>query len=179
VISFRARPAAPHGGGHTGRARPVWRTLAVAGLSLAVVSSNGPAWSSRAGSSRAGSSGAGSSPEGSAGAPVPADPASAPADAVRAAGDEGRRIVLAAPWPLSKADTDFYRMVILPDGFPARRERGRGVVHPLYGVYLVQGFLAGHPAYALIPRRDLVCPPSPVIAHGPEQVDAVLGPDQG
>ena len=35
-------------------------------------------------------------------------------------------------------------MVILPDGFPARNEHGRAVVHPLYGVYLVNAFLTAY-----------------------------------
>ncbi len=103
-----------------------WPTAAVVALVVASVTSSAPAWSSPA--------------------PAPATPAPrvAAPDAASAAGDEGRRIVLAAPWPLSKADTAFYRMVIQPDGFPARNERGRAVVRPLYGVYLIQGFRAAY-----------------------------------
>ncbi|HYY12355.1 MAG TPA: hypothetical protein VE781_15565, partial [Kineosporiaceae bacterium] len=67
-------------------------------------------------------------------------PAATPA-APATTGDEGRRIVQAAPWPLSRADTDFYKMVLLPDGFPGVRRGGRVVAHPIYGVYLLRAFL--------------------------------------
>jgi hypothetical protein len=59
-------------------------------------------------------------------------------------GDAGRRTVQAAPWPLSRTDTDFYRMVLLPDGFPGKRVGARVLPHPIWGTYLIDGFLRGY-----------------------------------
>jgi hypothetical protein len=105
--------------------RRLWRTVALGGLVVASVGACLPA-------------------SGDVVPSLPSRPPGVAPDAPVAASDDGRRIVLAAPWPLSKADTAFYRMVILPDGFPARNEHGRAVVHPLYGVYLVQAYRAAY-----------------------------------
>jgi hypothetical protein len=59
-------------------------------------------------------------------------------------GDAGRRTVQAAPWPLSRTDTDFYRMVLLPDGFPGKRVGARVLPHPIWGTYLIDGFLRAY-----------------------------------
>jgi hypothetical protein len=52
-----------------------------------------------------------------------------------------RRAVMAAPWPLSAADTEFYDMVIMDDGYPGRRVGRRVVPHPLYANYVISGYL--------------------------------------
>jgi hypothetical protein len=59
-------------------------------------------------------------------------------------GDAGRRTVQAAPWPLGKVETDFYRMVLLPDGFPGKRVGARVLPHPIWGTYLIDGFLRAY-----------------------------------
>ena len=56
------------------------------------------------------------------------------------AATSGRDVVRAAPWPLTAAQTAFYEMGLLPDGYPGRYVDGRLRAHPLYGVYLLRGF---------------------------------------
>ncbi len=55
--------------------------------------------------------------------------------------DAGRAVVLAAPWPITQVNTDYYRMVVMPDGYPGVRQGRRVVAHPIYGVYLINGYL--------------------------------------
>lgn len=122
----------PRGGRETGGAvRRRWRATVFAVLVVVSLTSC---------VSSAGSGPAASRDSGTHGGLAPG----APEVADSTVGGDPRRTVLAAPWPLGRADTAFYRMVILPDGFPARKEHGRAVVHPLYGVYLVNAFLAAY-----------------------------------
>ena len=68
--------------------------------------------------------------------------------------DAGRRVVKAARWPFPKADTAFYRMVLLPDGFPGKKVRGRVLAHPIYGTYLIRAFLHAYELSHDVRDRD-------------------------
>ncbi|GGJ90657.1 hypothetical protein GCM10010123_20670 [Pilimelia anulata] len=43
-----------------------------------------------------------------------------------------------------RAAWEMYRIAFLPDGYPGRRTDDRVVPHPLYGTYVVNGYLARH-----------------------------------